>query len=85
MQGLAIGKVGRGSAAERVGLRGARETLGGRIELGDVIVGVDGRSVETIDDLMDIMEQHKVGDQVTVDFMRGNRRQQVVVTLQPVN
>ena len=84
-QGLVIGKVGRGSAAERVGLRGARETLGGRIELGDVIVGVDGRSVETIDDLMDVMEQHKVGDQVTVDFMRGNRRQQVVVTLQPVN
>ncbi len=85
VQGLVIGKVGRGSAAERVGLRGARETLGGRIELGDVIVGVDGRSVETIDDLMDVMEQHKVGDQVTVDFMRGNRRQQVVVTLQPVN
>jgi S1-C subfamily serine protease len=85
VQGLVIGKVGRGSAAERVGLRGARETMGGRIELGDIIVGVDGKPIETIDDLMGIMDQHKVGDQVTVDFLRGSRRQQVIVTLQPVN
>ena len=33
-----------------------------------------GGSKETIDDLMDVMEQHKVGDQVTVDFTRMNRR-----------
>jgi S1-C subfamily serine protease len=34
---------------------------------------------------MDIMEQHKVGDQVTLEYLRGNRRQQVRVTLQAVN
>lgn len=85
VQGVIIGKVGRGSAAERVGLRGARETLGGRIELGDIIVGVEGKQVETIDDLMDLMEQHKVGDQVTIDYLRGNRRLQATVTLQAVN
>ncbi|WHZ23005.1 MAG: HtrA protease/chaperone protein [Nitrospira sp.] len=85
VEGVIIGKVGRGSAAERVGLRGARETLGGRIELGDIIVGVNGKRVETIDGLMDLMEQHKVGDQVTIDYLRGNRRLQVSVTLQAVN
>lgn len=85
VQGVIIGKVGRGSAAERVGLRGARETLRGQIELGDIIVGVDGKPVETIDDLMGRMEQHKVGDQVTIDYVRGNRRLQVTATLQAVN
>jgi S1-C subfamily serine protease len=85
VQGVIIGKVGRGSAAERIGLRGARETRGGRIELGDIIVGVDGKQVQTVDDLMDRMEEHKVGDQVTIEYVRGNRRLQASVTLQAVN
>jgi S1-C subfamily serine protease len=85
VQGVIIGKIGRGSAAERVGLKGARETVRGRIELGDIIVGVDGKPVETIDDLMGRMEQHRVGDQVTIDYVRGNRRLQATVTLQAVN
>jgi S1-C subfamily serine protease len=66
-------------------LRGARETTTGRIELGDIIVGVDGKPVETIDNLMDIMEKHKVGDRVTVDLVRNNKRQSVEITLQAVN
>jgi S1-C subfamily serine protease len=85
VQGLIIGKVGQGSPAERAGLRGARETAMGRIQLGDIIVAVDGKPIETVDDLMDVMETHKVGDQVTVEYLRGNRRQQVRVTLQAVN
>jgi S1-C subfamily serine protease len=85
VRGLVIGKVTRGSAAERAGLRGAREAGRGRIELGDIIVAVDGKTIETIDDLMDVMEQHKVGDTVTVDYIRANRRQQVRVALQAVN
>ncbi len=85
VHGVIIGKIGRGSTAERVGLRGSRETTVGRVELGDIIVGVDGKPVETIDDLMALMEQHKVGDQVVIDYVRGNRKQQVTVTLQVVN
>ncbi len=85
VKGVIIGKVGRGSVAERVGLRGARETMGGRVELGDILVAVDGKPVETIDDLMDAMEKHKVGEQVTIEYARGNRRLQATVTLQAVN
>ncbi len=85
IKGLVIGKVSKGSGAERAGLRPARETVAGRVELGDVIVGVDGKAVETIDDLMDIMERRKVGDQVIVEYVRGNRRQQAAVVLQAVN
>jgi len=85
VKGVIIGKVGRGSAAERVGLRGARETMGGRVELGDILLAVDGKPVETVEELMDAMEQHKVGDQVTIEYARGNRRLQATVTLQAVN
>ncbi len=85
IKGLIIGKVARGGSADRAGLRGARETATGRIELGDIVVAVNGKPVETIDDLMDIMETHKVGDRVTVDVLRNNKRQSVDVVLQAVN
>ncbi len=85
VHGVIIGKIGRGSSAERAGLRGSRETSGGRVELGDILVAVDGKPVETIDDLMALMEQHKVGDQVIIEYVRGNRKLQVTVALQAVN
>ena len=85
VKGLIIGKVSRGGSADRAGLRGARETTTGRIELGDILVAVDGKPVGTIDDLMDIMERHKVGDRVTVDMLRNNTRQSIDMILQAVN
>ncbi|HMU55136.1 MAG TPA: trypsin-like peptidase domain-containing protein [Nitrospira sp.] len=85
VKGLIIGKVSRGGAAERAGLQGARETMPGRVELGDVIVSVSNRPVSTVDELMDVMEDHKVGDRVTVEILRNNRRQSVTVTLQAIN
>jgi S1-C subfamily serine protease len=85
IQGLVIGKVSRGSGAEQAGLKGARETLAGRVELGDIIVAVDGKPVMTQDDLMDVMDRHKVHDQVTVEIVRGTRRERVSVMLQAIN
>jgi S1-C subfamily serine protease len=83
--GLIIGKVTGGGGAERAGLRGVRETSSGRIELGDIVVAVDGKPVETVDDLMGVMEKYKVGDRVKVDVVRNNKRRSVDVTLQVVN
>ncbi|HEX8751296.1 MAG TPA: trypsin-like peptidase domain-containing protein [Nitrospira sp.] len=85
IRGLVIGKVWRAGAADKAGLRGARETMNGRVELGDVIVAVGGKPVATVDDLLDVMEDHRVGDQVAVEILRGNRREKVSVTLQAVN
>lgn len=85
IKGVIIGKVARDGAADRAGLKGARQTMMGQIQLGDIIVSVDGKPVATVDDLMDVMEAHKVGDQVSVEILRGNRRERVSVTLQAVN
>jgi S1-C subfamily serine protease len=85
IKGVIIGKVARGGAADRAGLKGARETMTGQIQLGDIIVSIAGKPVATIDDLMDVMEAHKVGEQVSVEILRGNRREKVSVNLQAVN
>ncbi len=85
IKGLIISKVTRGGAAQRAGLRGVRETATGHIELGDVVVAVDGTPIETMDHLMDVMEKHKVGDRVRVEVVRNSKRQSVDITLQAVN
>ena len=85
IKGLIIGKVSRGGSADRAGLRGARETVTGRVELGDILVAVAGKPVTTIDELMDALEAHKVGSQITVEILRGNRRERIPITLQAVN
>jgi S1-C subfamily serine protease len=85
IKGVIIGKVTRGGAADRAGLKGARETIMGQVQLGDIIVSAAGKPVATIDDLMDVMEAHKVGEQVSVEILRGNRREKVSVVLQAVN
>jgi S1-C subfamily serine protease len=85
IKGLIIGKVSRGSGAEKAGLKGARETVDGRVELGDIITAVEGKQVGTLDELMEVMEHHKVNDQVMVELLRGTHQERVSVTLQAVN
>ena len=85
IKGLVIAKVTRGGGADRAGLIGVREGRGGRIELGDIVVAVEGKPIQTIDDLMDAMEKQKVGDRVTVDVVRNKKQRSVEVTLQAVN
>ena len=85
IKGLIVGTVTPGSGAEQAGLKGARETATGRVELGDIITAVDGKPVGTLDDLMAVMERHKVTDHVMVEIVRGTRQERVSVTLQAVN
>jgi S1-C subfamily serine protease len=85
VDGVIIRKVYRGSAAEAAGLRGSRQLNTGEVILGDVIIGLDGQPVGTIDDLKDVLDQLKVGDRVSVDFVRDDVKKQATVVLQQVN
>ena len=60
IKGVAIYDVTRGGAAAGAGLRGVRELESGEILLGDVIVAVDGKPVESLDDLLDIALEKKL-------------------------
>ena len=88
IKGLIIGKVSRGSGAEKAGLKGAHHEAvdKDRVESGDIVYeAVDGKPVGTLDELMDTMEHHKVNDQVMVELLRGTSRERVSVTLQAVD
>jgi|CXWL01.1.fsa_nt_gi S1-C subfamily serine protease len=81
VDGALILEVGRGSAAEQVGLRPTRRDRYGRFLLGDVITGVDEQPIRSAADLLLAMEHYKAGDRVRVSYRRGNSADSVTATL----
>jgi len=67
--------------AAKAGIRATRRTPDGQIELGDLIVAIDGHTLESADDLFSTQENYKVGDTVTVTLLRDGQRREVKVTL----
>jgi len=78
--GVLIWTVRAGGAAANAGLRGLAETEDG-IELGDIIVGIDGQKVANTDDIYRLLDKHQIGDTVNVDVIRRGRRTSVPVHL----
>src|SRR5215471_6335751 len=83
--GLLIVQVVPGSAADRAGLHGGTERayLGNRPIMlgGDLIVAIDGQSIEDQQELSHVMQNHRAGDTVTVTIYRGKKKMDVKVTL----
>ena len=53
------------------------------MQANDVVIGVDGKAVNSFDDLLTIIAFHQPGDQVTLTVMRNGKQVQVPVTLEP--
>ena len=69
-RGLLIVSVAPGSPADAVGLR-----------VGDNLVGLDGKAVQTVADLRTILFTKKPGDLVAVSYRRGSAEKSLEVTL----
>lgn len=80
-QGVVIWQVAPGEAAANAGLRGLTQTENGDVEIGDIIVGVDGEKIANNDDLYRILDKHQVGDTVQMQIFRNGRRTTVPVRL----
>ena len=83
VDGVIILDVIAGTGPERLGMRGLRRVPTGKIQLGDVIVEIDGQPVANEDDYASIMEQHRPGDIVTVRTLRDNQIREYEIELQP--
>lgn len=83
MQGVVVLKVEPGSAAEAVGLRGTEVDRDGRVIPGDVIIALDGTQVDSVATLLSRLDDHRVGDRVTLRLWRAGRETELEVVLQP--
>ncbi len=82
LQGVLISRVMPGSGAEAAGLRGTYVDSAGDIVLGDIIVGIDETPIRSYDELVGVLERKRIGETVTVTYLRGDARESVRVTLQ---
>ena len=86
-KGFLVTGVNANSPADKAGIQGGdRVTKIGGIEMelgGDVIVGIDGKPVRKIDDVITHLEREKIiGDQVTLTLIRNGETLQKTLTLE---
>jgi S1-C subfamily serine protease len=79
--GVLIWQTQPGGPAANAGLRGLVQTDDGDVELGDIIVGINGEKVTNNDELYKILNKHQLGETVSVDIYRAGRRTAVSVRL----
>jgi len=69
--------------AGKAGLQSTKRDAYGRLILGDIITSVNGTKVANGSDLYRILDQCKVGETVTVEVLRGDKKEKIAVVLEP--
>lgn len=71
--GVVMAEVQPNTGAAKAGLQPARfRPESGRIDLGDIITGIESSRVETTEDLLSVCEQRERGETVTLRLKRGS-------------
>ncbi|QLZ68362.1 peptidase [Legionella sp. PC1000] len=76
-KGILIADVIRNTPADKAHLRGTHRDAWGHIELGDIIVALNGHAVPNYDVLYNMLTDIKVGEQITVSIQRNNKQMDV--------
>jgi S1-C subfamily serine protease len=81
-QGALIQDVVEGGPAGDAGLRGGRTSTGDGVAAGgDLIVKVDGQAVKTADDVANAIADDKPGEEIEIEYFRGDDRRTATVKL----
>ena len=82
LEGVAIYAVPEGSQADRAGLEGlAVNRRYGEVRFGDIIVGIDGKPVRTVEDLQSLLDARQPGDTVRLKVNRNGKTRELSVRL----
>jgi S1-C subfamily serine protease len=85
LEGVVVQEVVPGSPAAKAGLEGLRRARGGGFYVGDTIVAVGGRPVQSLDDLTHMFEQHGIGATVELTVARRGEKRTIKVPLVAVD
>jgi S1-C subfamily serine protease len=81
LPGVLVFDVVADGPAAKAGIRPTYRDDSNRMQLGDVIVAVDGKPVHSANDLLDILERHQVGDTVELTVLRDGQTQKLTAAL----
>ncbi len=82
INGVLILRVEPGSAADAAGLRATQVNGRGEVIPGDIILGLDGKRIDSVSTLLARLDDYRVGDQVTVRMWRDGREIEIKAMLQ---
>jgi len=85
VNGVLILGLSDNGAAAKAGLLPTKRDPFGRIELGDIIVAINGQTLSRVDDLVAACDERQIGDKLRVTVKRGNMIRDVYITLQEIN
>jgi S1-C subfamily serine protease len=80
-KGVALSFVDPDGAAGKAGLKGMMRDRFGRIYIGDVILKVDGKEVNTRNDIYHALTKYKIGDTVKIEYLREGKVKTTTVNL----
>ncbi len=84
LSGVLIVEVRPGGAGAKAGLRGTHRDFSGQVILGDVIVAINEKRIQSVKDLFLVLEKHQLGETVTVSILRQGKTQKFKVTLRSI-
>lgn len=79
--GIIVSYVDEKGGASKAGIKGMTQDRFGRTYIGDIILSVDGQNVNSLDDIYQVLEKHKIGDTVKVKYRREGKILEVNVVL----
>ncbi|MDR2196162.1 MAG: trypsin-like peptidase domain-containing protein [Gallionellaceae bacterium] len=82
ISGVVILRVPAGSTAAAAGLIGITSQRGGRITVGDVILAIENKPVDSVSKLAARLDDFKVGDSVRLTVQREGKKREVRITLE---
>jgi len=80
-KGVVLSFVDPEGAAGKAGLKGMMRDRYGRIYLGDIILKVDDKEVNTRDDIFHILEEYKIGETITLEYLRDQKKNKLQLKL----
>ncbi len=81
VNGVLLLKVDPGSSAAAAGLRGTRVDSNGNVIAGDIIIAINGDSVDSVPVLLARLADYRIGDSVTLRIWRAGNEMEVKVVL----
>lgn len=80
--GVVVVDVQPNTSAAKNKLRATSEDQKGLITFGDVIISLNSKRVESIEDLYGLLDEYKSGDTVTLEILRESKNEKIDIELQ---
>jgi len=74
IEGVAVLNVIPNSAAFDAGLVPAKIYPDGSIIFGDIIIAADGKKINSLEDLEEILDEKSIGDVITLEILREGKK-----------